>query len=75
LQTLVIKLKSHFLGIYYYGIKSGGVSISQNRPYYIFTFGSQEMLNKYLSDDFVSDLYAQLSHLIFPAGKQGSNYL
>jgi hypothetical protein len=57
LQTLVIKLKSHFLGIYYYGIKSGGVSISQNRPYYIFTFGSQEMLNKYLSDDFVSDLY------------------
>jgi hypothetical protein len=55
LQTIIIKLNSHFDGKYF-PVTGGSVNISQNRPYYIWIFGETELLNQYFSDEYIKSL-------------------
>ncbi|MGQ1948367.1 hypothetical protein ACT3CD_14830 [Geofilum sp. OHC36d9] len=55
LQTIIIKLKSHFDGKYF--PVTGGVKIlSQDRPFYVWIFGETELLNEYFNDDYIKSL-------------------
>lgn len=54
LQTLLIKLSSNFNGDYFFSSHPGKTSINQSRPYYIWIFGKSELLNKYFSEEYIS---------------------
>ncbi len=53
-QTMVVKMQSHFDGSYCYATKSGSLYVNDKRPYYIWIFGNGELLNEYFPDDKVS---------------------
>lgn len=55
LQTLILKMKSQFVGDYF-PITGGRLNMSQNRPYYIWIFGDTDLLNKYFSDEYIKSL-------------------
>lgn len=55
IQTIIIKLHSHFDG-YYFPVAGGAVKIEQIRPYYIWIFGETELLNKYFSESYINTL-------------------
>lgn len=52
LQTLIVKLTSQFRGRYTYSSRRGSVGLDQERPYYIWIFGNNELLNKYFSEEY-----------------------
>jgi hypothetical protein len=53
-QTIMIKLNSQFKGNYFCASKGGKVSINSVRPYYIWIFGDSRLLNKYFTDEYIS---------------------
>lgn len=65
IQTLLIKLNSHFVGNYFYGATTGGLRINQKRPYYVFVFGKSEILNNYFEDSYIEDLDGYTNHTRF----------
>lgn len=65
IQTLVIKLESYFAGTYFYGIKDGGIRLTQNRPYYVFAFGTSNLLTKYFDNKFITNLDGYVDHTRF----------
>jgi hypothetical protein len=54
LQTIMIKLNSHFDGDYFYASQQGKIKINQSRPYYIWIFGKSELLNKYFKEEYLA---------------------
>jgi hypothetical protein len=64
LETVVIKLNSHFNGSYYPAL-GGSVRISQSRPYYIWLFGSGPSLNLICNDFKINELPGYANHVIF----------
>lgn len=65
IQTLIVKLNSHFSGDYYFAVTTGGVVISQYRPYYMFIFGNSELLNSYFEDNYIESLSGYVDHTRF----------
>ena len=65
LQTIMIKLHSHFDGDYF-PVKGGEIYIEQIRPYYIWIFGETELLNRYFSEEYIKSLkaYADMARFI-----------
>lgn len=55
IQTLLIKLNSQFKGNYCFASKKDSKFINHSRPYYIWIFGESDLLNKYFSDQYISD--------------------
>ena len=55
LQTIMIKLNSQFIGDYFLASKTGKVHINSSRPYYIWIFGDSKLLNKYFSNQYISE--------------------
>ena len=55
-QTLMIKLNSKFRGKYFYTLQKGYKPINQPRPFYIWIFGEDELLNKYFSEPYIKTL-------------------
>lgn len=55
LQTIIIKLNSHFKGRYF-PVSGGAVNLDQSRPYYIWIFGDSELLNSYFADEYLESL-------------------
>ncbi len=55
LQTIIIKLNSHFDGNYF-PVTGGSVKLSQNRPFYIWIFGETKLLNEYFPEDYIKSL-------------------
>ena len=53
LQTIVVKLTSSFDGLYYRCCGQSSVTISQNRPYYLWLFGNSQTISDM---DIVDDL-------------------
>ena len=68
LQTLIVKLSSHFEGNYY-PVTGGVIRLSQKRPFYIFIFGETELLNNYFSEDYIKSLdgYEDLARFLIPS--------
>jgi len=50
IETVVLKLSSHYKGIYYTESDCKNVSIDQERPYYILLFGNKETIDNALKD-------------------------
>ena len=50
IETVVLKLSSHYKGIYYTESDCKNVSIDQERPYYILLFGNNETIDNALKD-------------------------
>lgn len=55
IQTIVIKLNSHFSGKYF-PVGGGTVRLTQSRPYYVWIFGDSELLNKYFTEEYIKSL-------------------
>lgn len=55
LQTIIIKLKSHFDGKYF-PVTGGVKKLLQDRPFYVWIFGETELLNEYFNDDYIKSL-------------------
>lgn len=58
IETVVLKMSSNFNGTYYFETCKPGhkaIKINQIRPYYIFLFGSKEVINKTLKDIVIID--------------------
>ena len=55
LQTIIIKLKSHFDGNYFL-VTGGSVKLKQIRPYYIWIFGKTDLLNSYFPEGYIKSL-------------------
>lgn len=55
LQTIIIKLNSHFDGKYF-PVTGGSKKLSQDRPFYVWIFGETELLNEYFSDKYIKNL-------------------
>lgn len=64
-ETLVIKLSSDFEGEYYPGAKKGVESIKHRRPYYVWIFGDEQLVDKYFSDEKIQGLKGYQSHTAF----------
>ena len=56
IETLIIKLESHFHGTYCHGSADQSEPIDHIRPYYIWIFGNAELLNKYYPEDRLQSL-------------------
>jgi hypothetical protein len=65
IQTLIIKLSSFFSGEYFYGATTGGTTIDQERPFYIFILGSNDQINRYFSNEYVQGLDGYRNHARF----------
>lgn len=65
IQTLLIKLESKFSGAYYYGVRTEGIVINQNRPFYVFILGNSEILNNYFDDQYLENLSGYVNHTRF----------
>lgn len=65
LQTIMVKLYSHFDG-YYFPVTGGRIQIKQTRPYYIWIFGETELLNEYFPEDYIKTLqgYSDMARFI-----------
>lgn len=65
LQTIIVKLYSHFDG-YYFPVTGGRNRITQTRPYYIWIFGDTELLNKYFPEEYIKSLksYADMARFL-----------
>ena len=65
LQTIMIKLYSHFDGNYF-PVNGGRIPIKQTRPYYIWIFGETELLNRYFPEEYIKSLkgYADMARFI-----------
>ena len=55
-QTLMIKLNSKFIGEYFYTSHKVPKKINHSRPFYIWIFGEDELLNKYFSEPYIKTL-------------------
>lgn len=55
LQTLMIKMSSHFKGKYY-NAQQQAIALDQDRPYYIWVFGNSDLLNLYFPDKYIQSL-------------------
>lgn len=55
LQTIIIKLNSHFSGRYF-PVTGRSVKLSQSRPFYVWIFGETELLNEYFPDEYIKSL-------------------
>jgi len=55
LQTIIVKLNSHFEGNYF-PVTGGSVPLKQERPFYIWIFGETELLNEYFPEDYIKSL-------------------
>lgn len=66
LQTIIIKLYSHFDGDYFFTSKKGKVSLNQTRPYYIWILGETQLLNKYFPEEYIKLLkgYADMARFL-----------
>lgn len=64
-ETLVIKLSSDFEGEYYPGAKKGVESIKHRRPYYVWIFGNEHLVDSYFSDEKIQGLKGYQSHTAF----------
>lgn len=64
-ETLVIKLSSYFEGEYYSGAKKGKESIMHKRPYYVWIFGNEQLVDTYFSDDKIQGLKGYQNHTAF----------
>lgn len=64
-ETLVIKLISDFEGEYYSGAKKGLESIKHKRPYYVWIFGDEQLVDTYFSDDKIQGLKGYQNHTAF----------
>ncbi len=64
-ETLVIKLSSDFHGQYYSGAEKGEESIKQKRPYYIWIFGEESLVDKFFSDEIIKKLNGYKNHTAF----------
>lgn len=74
-QTIVVKCKSTFNGLYYPGNCCRAYPIHQERPYYIWIFGNSDVLKKYFPDNYLNSLngYVDMARFfIFP--KEIDNY-
>jgi hypothetical protein len=56
LQTIIIKLSSHFEGDYFFTSQRRSQRINHPRPFYIWVFGKSELLNKYFPNDYINSL-------------------
>jgi len=56
LQTLLIKFKSGFNGLYSPGNCCSSYNINEERPFYIWIFGSTEIIEEYFPDDYIKNL-------------------
>ena len=64
-ETLVIKLSSDFQGEYFSGAKKGLEKINHKRPYYVWIFGNEQLLDSYFSDEKIQGLKGYQSHTAF----------
>lgn len=64
-ETLVIKLSSDFEGEYYPGKKKGLERINHKRPYYVWIFGNEQLVDTYFSDEKIQRLKGYQSHTAF----------
>ncbi|MEB2787322.1 hypothetical protein [Algoriphagus persicinus] len=64
-ETLVIKLSSDFEGEYYPGAKKGVESIKHKRPYYVWIFGDEQLVDTYFSDEKIQGLKGYQNHTAF----------
>ncbi|MBN1968186.1 MAG: hypothetical protein JW870_02350 [Candidatus Delongbacteria bacterium] len=55
LQTIIVKLNSHFEGNYF-PVTGGSVPLKQERPFYVWIFGETELLNEYFPEDYIKSL-------------------
>lgn len=65
LETLVIKFSSDFEGEYYSGAKKGKENIKHKRPYYVWIFGDEQLVDTYFSDDKIQGLKGYQNHTAF----------
>ncbi|WP_152425188.1 hypothetical protein [Nafulsella turpanensis] len=72
-QTILIKLESRFNG-YYYPAKGGNIKINQNRPYYVWIFGSPERIDRVRKEVNFTNLPGYLNHAIFQVNEEESPY-
>jgi hypothetical protein len=54
-QTILIKFKSHFDGLYSPGNCCPSYHINEERPFYIWIFGPTDILKKFFSDDYLKN--------------------
>lgn len=64
-ETLVIKLSSDFDGNYYSGAKKGMEKIKHKRPYYVWIFGDEKLVDTYFSDEKIQGLKGYQDHTAF----------
>jgi len=55
-QTLLIKFKSGFNGLYSPGNCCSSYNINEERPFYIWIFGTTEIIEEYFPDDYIKNL-------------------
>lgn len=55
LQTIIIKLISHFDGKYF-ASTGGSIKLQQHRPFYVWIFGKTELLNNYFPNEYIKSL-------------------
>ena len=55
-QTLLIKFKSGFNGLYSPGNCCNSYNINEERPFYIWIFGSTEIIEDFFPDDYITNL-------------------
>lgn len=55
LQTIILKMSSQFDGDYF-PVSGGKIKLKQRRPYYIWIFGKNELLNKYFPNTYFESL-------------------
>jgi hypothetical protein len=70
IQTLIIRMESTFKGVYYHGVQSGRFNLEAKRPYFIYIFGENEILNKYFSDVYINGLAGYMNHYRFFVPKE-----
>lgn len=64
-ETLVVKLSSDFDGQYYPGVTKSQETINQKRPYYIWIFGDESLVDKFFSDERIQALKGYQNHTAF----------
>lgn len=64
-QTLMIKLSSNFNGKYFFVSKKGFSALDQQRPYYIWVFGEEDLLNQYFNENYITKLPGYVNYARF----------
>lgn len=73
IQTVLIKLKSHFQG-YYYSSNNVPTSIDHERPYYIWLFGAPDNIDLIIKEIEITDMPGYVNHVIFQVNHGLSPY-